>query len=297
MKNVLNSPRFQKIKKERNKILRKKIFFLLFLLVLILVGLSFLSKWDKLNINNIEITGNKVIETKMIEDVVKEKIAGNYLYFFPKTNFLLYPKGEIIKELTNKFTRLKNISLSIKNFQTLDISVAERMTLYTYCGDAPAEADLSISSDNTVPTQKCYFLDQDGYIFDEAPYFSGEVYLKFYGTVNNGDPLNIPSGSYFYQSIFSKLISFKDTLEKIGVKPAAFYVQDNGDIEVYLSSSVKSQLGPKIILKTDSDFDQVAENLQSVLTTEPFQSDFKNKYSSLLYIDLRFGNKVYYKFK
>ncbi len=292
-KSVLNSPRFQKIKKERNKILRRKIFFLLFLLVLILIGLSFLSKWDKLNINNIEITGNKVIETKMIEDVVKEKIAGNYLYFFPKTNFLLYPKGEIIKELTNKFTRLKNISLSIKNFQTLDISVAERMTLYTYCGDNP----LSNLGAELPSEQKCYFLDQDGYIFDEAPYFSGEVYLKFYGTVNNGDPLNIPSGSYFYQSIFSKLISFKDTLEKIGVKPAAFYVQESGDIEVYLSSSVKSQLGPKIILKTDSDFDQVAENLQSVLTTEPFQSDFKNKYSSLLYIDLRFGNKVYYKFK
>ena len=65
---------------------------------------------------------------------------------------------------------------------------------------------------------------------------------------------------------------------------------------MFLSSST-SQMGPEIIFKADSDFNQIIENLQSVLTTEPLQTEFKTKYSSLLYIDLRFGNKVYYKFK
>lgn len=281
-RSVLNSPRFQKIKKERNRILRKKIFFIFFIFFLVLVVLSFISKWDKLNINNIVIVGNKVIETKMIEDVVKEKIVGNYLYFFPKTNFLLYPKKEIERELMSKFKRIKNISFSIQDLKTLNVSLTERTALYTYCG-------VLVNKDN-----ECYFMDENGFIFDKAPYFSGEVYLKFYRTISNIDN---PIGLYFVESNFNKLISFKETLEKIGVKPAAFYVQDNGNIEVYLSSSIKSQLGPKIILKNDSDFDQVIKSLQSVLTTEPFQSDFKNKYSSLLYIDLRFGNKVYYKFR
>jgi len=72
-------------------------------------------------------------------------------------------------------------------------------------------------------------------------------------------------------------------------------MKEDGDIEIYLKP-VDSLNFPKIILKSTSDFNKVVENLQSVLTTEPFQSDFKNKYSSLLYIDLRFGNKVYYKF-
>jgi hypothetical protein len=56
-------------------------------------------------------------------------------------------------------------------------------------------------------------------------------------------------------------------------------------------------MGPEIIFKIDSDFQKIAENLQAAITTEPLQTDFKNKYSSLLYIDLRFGNKVYYKFR
>ena len=274
----LNSPRFLELKKKKHKILRRKIFFLICFFILILVGLSFFSKWENININDIQILGNKVIETKMIESVVKEKIIGNYLWFFPKTNFLFYPKGQIKKELADKFKRLKNISLNIQNFKTLNIFLTERTALYTYCGLAPAELDAS--------NQKCYFVDNSGYIFDEAPYFSGEVYLKFYGKTD----------SYFFQPNFNKLISFKETLQKIGVKPVVFFVEDNGDMKVFLSSTT-SQLGPFINLKADTDFNQVIENLQSVLTTEPLKTEFKTKYSSLLYIDLRFGNKVYYKLK
>lgn len=277
-KSVLSSPRLLELKKKKQKILFKKIFFLVFLIILILIGLSFLSKWQRLNINNIQISGNKVIETKMIEDLVKEKITGNYLWIFPKTNFLFYPKREIKTELANKFKRLKDISLNIQNLQTLNVSLDERTALYTYCGLAPAELDDK--------NQKCYFMDENGYIFDEAPYFSGEVYLKFYGIAD----------SYFFQPNFTKLISFKETLEKIGIKPVVFFVEDTGDIKVFLSSAT-SQLGPFINLKANANFDEIVGNLQSVLTTEPLQTEFKTKYSSLLYIDLRFGNKVYYKFK
>lgn len=296
-KSVLNSPRLQEIKKKKHQALRKKMLFIFIISILVLVGLSFISKWEKLNINNIQVSGNKVIENKMVEDVVQKEISGNYLYFLPKTNFLLYPKNKIEIELKNKFKRIKNIAINNKNIKTLDISLIERTGLYTYCGISLAQ-DVEILNNDTTH-EKCYFIDEDGYIFDEAPYFSGEIYLKFYGktqqTENNLE--ESPTNSYFFQPIFKKLISFKEALEKINIKPAIFYVEDNGDISVFLSSSLKSELGPKIILKTDSDFEKIIENLQSVLTTEPFQTDFRDKYSSLLYIDLRFGNKVYYKFK
>ncbi len=282
-KSVLNSPRLLKIKKEKHKILYKKILFLTLFLATIFIGLAFLSRWGEFNISNIEITGNKVIETEAIKNIVKDKTFGYYFYFFPKSNFLLYPKGEIINELTLRFKRLKNISLNTSNSKTLNVSLVERTALYTYCGEQLEEKMDTNTKETNSNDEKCYFMDESGYVFDEAPYFSGEVYLKFYGKTN------IP--------YFTKLISFKNTLEKIGVKPAIFNILDNGDIEIYLSSSLKSQMGPKIIFKADSDFEQVLENLQSVLTTEPLQTDFKNKYSSLLYIDLRFGNKVYYKFK
>ena len=138
---------------------------------------------------------------------------------------------------------------------------------------------------------QCYFLDEDGYIIDEAPYFSGEVYFKFYGSSEG-------LGSYFSKENFKQLILFKDILISFGLKPVAFYLTNNGDAEVFLSKGTSHALttGPKIIFKQNADFQNIAENLEAALNTEPLKSKFKNKYSSLLYIDLRFGNKVYDKF-
>lgn len=298
---VLNSPRILELKKKRQKVLRKKMIFYAFIVLLVFTGLAFLSRWQKMNIdvNNIQIEGNKVIDSEMIDGVVKDNVEGNYIWVFPKTNVFLFPKDKIARELAFKYKRLKNISINIQNLNTLNISLDERTGKYTFCG-ATVDLQIDLPVKNMATKQKCYFIDSDGYIFDEAPYFSGDVYLKFYGTTamngdltaQGGDPL----GSYFYEPIFNKLILFKESTEKFGIKPVAFSVEDSGDIKMFLSSST-SDLGPEIIFKSDANFEKVSENLQSVLTTEPLQSDFKNKYSSLLYIDLRFGNKVYYKFK
>ena len=160
--------------------------------------------------------------------------------------------------------------------------------MYTYCGETLPPIDTPIEDSN-----KCYFIDEAGYIFDDAPYFSGAVYLKFYGATGRENPL----GAHFFEPNFRKLVLLKDALERIDLKPVIFDVKDNGDISVFLTSLSSSVRGPEVILKSDADMDKVVENLQSVLDTEPLKSDFRNKYSSLIYIDLRFGNKVYYKFK
>lgn len=287
-KSVLNSPRLKQLKKQKYKILRIKIFLSIFLFLLVLVALSFLSRWEKFNINKIEISGNKVVETEMIEDVVKENISGNYFWFFPKTNFIIYPQAKIETELKNKFKRIKTVSANDKNIKTLEILLTERVASYTYCG-------VSVNTE-TENEQKCFFMDEEGYIFAEAPFFSGEVYLKFYGKVADQE-IEDPSGKYFYQSDFSKLISFKEKIEKIGLKPVIFFIGENGYTEMFLSSLLKSELGPKIIFNLDSNLDVVLENLETILSSEPLKTDFRKKYASLLYIDLSFGNKVYYKFK
>lgn len=286
-RNVLNSPRLLELKKKRLKIFLNKIFLSLIALLVIFASLAYISGLKQLNIKEVEIIGNKVEDKEMIETTVKKEIAGNYLWFFPKTNIFFYPKDNIKKDLFNQFNRLKSISLYLKN-KVLKVSLTERTALYTWCGDT-MNLIVGLSSSNSTTKEKCYFLDEAGYIFDEAPYFSGDVYFKFYGLAN--------FGTYFSKENFRQLIYFKDTLLRIGLKPVSLSVLDNGDIKVFLSNSNKMPIGPYIALKAGSNFQKVAENLEIALNAEPLQSNFKNKYSSLLYIDLRFGNKVYYKFK
>jgi len=289
-RNVLNSPRLSELKRHRRRVFLNKIFMCLLGLSAIIASLAYLSRLNSMNIDEINISGNKVVDTENINETVKQQLAGKYLWFFPKTNILYYPQNSIKDELQNKFKRLKEINLSIKNNKILDITLTEREALYTWCE--------SVSEQIDEREQKCYFMDGDGYIFDEAPYFSGEVYFKFYGNIEpSEDKANSPLGSYFFKKNFKQLISFRDILKSIGLKPTVLSITKNGDIEISLSGGTSAVVEPKILLRADADFQNAAENLEAALITEPLQSNFKNKYSKLQYIDLRFGNKVYSKFQ
>ncbi len=276
-KDVLHSPRILELKKGRRRVILNKIILSLIALALVFGGLIYASRIPSLNISQIKVNGNKVVEAEEIETVAKKELSGKYIWLFPRTNILFYPKNNIRKEIQEKFKRLEDVNVSLKSEGALEISVTERTASYIWCGDTPPVAD-------STEKPKCSFLDETGFIFDEAPYFSGEVYFKFYGvTISELD--------------FEKLISFKKTLETMGLKPNALYAEKNGDIKIFLPSKNSSFTDPYIIFKSGDDFKDVMENLEVALNTEPLLTNFKAKYSSLLYIDLRFGNKVVYKFK
>jgi len=272
-RSVLNSPRLLELKRKRRRKFLKRILLFFFALVVIIAGSSYISRLEQLNILKIEVVGNKVVDAEMIKTAVNQELSGKYLWLFPKSNVMLYHKYKIRDRLQNSFKRIENIDFSVKNKNTLVLSIHEREAKYLWCGETPDLQD---------EPADCYFMDAEAFIFDQAPYFSGNVYFKFYGA---------------RESDFKKLILFKKTLEEMGLRPVAAKVVENGDIKMVLPRVGTPKNSPEIIFKMDSDFQKIAENLESALTTEPLLSKFKNKYSSLLYIDLRYGNKVYYKFE
>lgn len=285
--NIINSPRLNEIRRKRHKAFRNKVIFFSTLFVLILALISFALHIKKINIKNIEIVGNRVVESKEIVSLTQKEIAGNYLWIFPKSNFLIYPKNKIKDTLVMNLKRLDDVSVSIKNSETLIIKVTEHSGEYLWCGADPL---MGMDIDN-----RCYFMDFNGYVFDEAPYFSGEIYFRLYGNDFNIKPKNNnPTGSYFLQKNFSDLINFKKNLEMMGIQSYSFVLDENSDGNIFIS---KNPTGAKIIFKINSDYPKMLENLESAISTEPLASAIKNKLDTLKYIDLRFGNKVYYKFQ
>ena len=279
-RNVLSSPRLAELKNRRRRAIFSKILISGAGILAVFFLLSYLSRLDNLNIREVRVTGNEIVETEAIREEIESRIAGELLWLFPKTNVLYYPKNAIKSGLRDKFKRLKDVNFSIQDREVLEVTVSERVPKYTWCGSTPT-------------SEECYFLDEEGYIFDGAPYFSGEVYFKFYGQPDGDEPL----GTYFLKQNFRQLVWFKDFMIELGLKPAALYATGEGDMEIFLSRGGAPAAEPKILLKADADFQNAAENLKTALNTEPLKSEFKNKYSSLQYIDLRFGdNKVYYKF-
>lgn len=282
-RNILNSPRLLELKKHRRKVFVSKILLIFFALALIVAGAAYASRMPVFNIKQVKIIG-KAAETEAIKAMVQDKISGNYLWLFPKTNVLFYPKRKIEDKLLEKFKRIGGIKFSVKNEpfpneKILEVFLSEREGKYLWCG-----GEAALSPEKT----QCYFMDGTGFIFEEAPYFSGEIYFKFYGPGR--------AGGYFSEGNFKQLIDFKDVLSTGGIKPVSLYISESGEGKVFLVSP-GAAARPYIAFKSSANFPKLVKNLETALNTEPLLSNFKNKYSSLEYIDLRFGNKVYYKFK
>ncbi len=292
-RDVLNSPRLLELKRSRRRIFLRKIIFFVFSFFVIIFLLTYLSQLDSLNIAEVEVSGNKIIDTNTLRGIVDQQIAGKYFGLFPKTNMLIYPKNSIARELQNKFKRLKDVNLSLGNNKVLEVFLTERTAEYLWCGEnLPDEQNQKISY------QKCYFLDESGYLFDEAPYFSDEVYFKFYGLPEQLETITDSFlGQYFQQVNFKQFVLFKNALTDMKIRAVALYVKNNDEAEVLLSKEGSSLNEPKIIFRTDIDFQNTLENLDAALKTEPLKSKFYDDYSSFLYMDLRFGNKIYYKFQ
>lgn len=290
-RNILNSPRLLEFKKKKKKIFFKKIFFLITGSLAVLIALGYFSNLKTMNITDISVLGNRAISTQTINNSVQEVIEKKFLFLFSRKNIFLYPKNRIIKKLTTEFKRFKKVDIAITENNVLQISVEERLAEYIWCGLEPTV--------NQVPEeQKCFFLDTDGYFFDSAPYFSDDVYFKFYGLPEGTKLIDAdPLGMYFSKIHFSNYIDLKNKIIGIGLKPTALHVKNEKEAQILLSKASATSPAPIIIFNIESNFERIKENLDLAINTEPLKSKLKNNYSSLEYIDLGYENKVFYKFK
>ena len=91
------------------------------------------------------------------------------------------------------------------------------------------------------------------------------------------------------QDLMNDLILLSAGLEKVaGIRPIAYEFLSKISSEI----KVETNDGFKIIFKRGGDFNKSLQALKTVL-----EQEVKGKRSQLEYIDLRLGNKVFYKFR
>lgn len=288
MKDIPTSPRIIEIRhKRRVKRMRLVILFFI-LLVFIIGGLAFFSTNNNVVIDKVVVSGNHIIDEEDIEKEINKNISGRYIYLFSKNNSFIYPHKKIYDSLLVTFPRIEKLSIYRDNLKTLHIDISERTGSYLYCGENLPENKSEIG-------ENCYFVNNDGFIFDKAPYFSGDVYFKYYMMIDN-----ITSNPLGKQMLdidhFHELARFIDAVNSIGFNPVYISLDQMGTYTLYLDANKGGTL-PKIIFKDEDDFRIIQDNLSLAMKKKEFSSEINSRYDSLLYIDLRFKNKVLYKFQ
>lgn len=276
-------PKMQKLLHKRRVLYTwLRIFFGIFLISLIIGSIVFL-RTRAVQIYSINVSGNQIIDSDLIVADVQKSLSGKYFFLIPKTNIFFYPKNLVIKNLAKDFPRLNKINVSLVGKKNLEVGVTEENGVALWCG-----------ADNEVPdlTSQCYFTDNFGKIIDIAPYYSGDVYLRFFGgTISQTNPL----GSTFVDAQnFNNIINFANNIESLNLQISAVRLTSSGDD--YFLIDLGGGKNAYIQFHDNDNYDILFSNLKAAIQKTSLVDQLKNDKTNLQYFDLRFTNKVYYKF-
>lgn len=262
---------------------RKKIWRRIILLSLIFLSLLFLFSWlsrlDKFQISNIDISGNSALNQGEILNIVEKNISGNYLWLFSKSNFLIYPKTKIKQELLDSFAQIKELEIKFKDFQSILVEINERTPYALWC--------------NGIEETDCFFMDKTAYLYSKAPLFLNDIYFKYIGGLSDVST-STPSSEIFRQrylsqkgeGYFEKVDLFIRLLKDININGYKLIIKDNNDYELFFNN------GSKLIFDGNQNLDEILKDLQAVLIDlgDLGEQEFG-------YLDLRFQHKILYKFR
>lgn len=249
---------------------RRKVFIILTSLfsafLFLLVGLlAFVSRMDFIIIKEIAVSGNHSVDKEKIIKSVQENISGNYFFLFSKKNSLIYPKDKIEKTLLEKFPRIESVSVESDFSNNLSIKVKEREPFVLWCSD-----------------ENCFVSDKNGLIFDKFDGSLEESFFKYYTKIS--DPIN---KNIFKKNYFNDIHSFVELVKGEGLDPFKLLEVDSDTYEIYFSGN------SRLIFKPSRDIKETMNNFQSILNMEEFED--REVIKGLEYVDLRYGNKVFYK--
>jgi len=262
------------LNRKRQASLLKKILvcfvFILFFISLAVLGLT----TDNVRIKNIIVSGNSSISIENIMNIANDGIHRYYLWIIPTDNIFLLRRSEIKNDILDNIKKIGSVSIYIDGFDKINISVVEREVDSLWCtGDVINQKD-------------CYFMDSDGFIFEEAPQFSLGIFPEYFGLIAEENPI----GQFYLKDIFSALggkniPGLYNELKNMSFQPQYFEALTLHEYEIYILG------GGKIIMNDVKSFESSLINLQALVSNGYIKNDTESL-KKIKHIDLRFGNKV-----
>jgi len=276
----------ERIRRKRNYVIQNTTL-IVFALILFVGTLVWILSDERVRISRIDVSGNVVIQDHEIEDHVNEVLNGKYLFLFPRDSVFLYPRKEIYDSVRSDFKRILKLEVERKNLTVLSIQIEERQPHALWCGDEYRKIDES---------SVCYFLDAGGYIFSEAPQFTGSAYFEFFGPHTSATTTekisDTPIGTQYRTPLeFEKINQFKENLERLSIGTRAMAALPFGDYVLYMNE------GGKVFWNIKREPLDLASDFEAAYRIEMGDPNDSLTREKIEYIDMRFENKVFFKKK
>jgi len=271
--------------KRKQKSTLKKIFFA-GLFFCLLFGLIYFIIWSPfLWIEKIEIRQSKVplyYTLSEIREIVENNLAGKFWRIIPKKSIALISNSKIRNDILDKFSEINEVIIQRKLPNILIVKIWERESIGVWCQIQKTEEELATST-------QCFYIDQQGVIYRQAPLMKGNLVLNIYSAKNQTADIRTQVTS---PEIIEFILAIEQGIEKIKMadkKPLTiidFEIISPEDLRITTFNNYQIYFNP--IYSAELQL----QALEMIL-----EKEIKEDYVSLEYIDLRIQDRVYYKLR
>ncbi len=247
-------------------------------IVVSLALIWYVARIPALTIAEVQVSGTKLVSADSLQALVKQNLQGSYAYVVPYENTLVFPAGSIKASILKAFPPINKVSISRNGFNGLAIAVEERTPVALWCAGAAPDG----GSASSTPQGSCSEMDKGGFVFADAQ--PSDSFVHFYGDLST----NAPIGSTYMGGDFAALNTL---VQNIGtainhVPESVAFDSATKDVSLAFAD------GGVLKFVEAGDTQSTLENIASVFASQNFKT-----HKAFEYVDFRFGDKVYVKFK
>ena len=248
----------------------------------IVSGIFFGVRLRAFQVEKISINGLNTISEQDMQKEILSILAGSYATGLIPYQFLLTAPAKIVVErMKDKFPLIAEMEVNKQFPNGLTVAVQERQLFGVLCNDGMGEGSTA-KKDSDI---ECFYLDTKGIAYQKAPETQGFLIIKI--SIESSE---IPLGGQAVDiTTMRRMIELNEKLPPIvGSSIISYQIPHTISHEL---RAVTMQ-GFSLLMKQDSDMDTLLYVLKRI-----FEKEIRSKRINLDYIDLRFGNKVFFKFK
>lgn len=267
------------------------------LAVLILAGMVYATHHPSLRIEKIIVSDLQYSDRSAVEALINQQLNGQYIGLFSKANSITFPRSEIKQAILRTYPSIKTVSFEWRSRKVIAIRLEEHTPMAVWCDTpvTPATA-LAHAVDEQITgalpqvivrprNALCFFINEDAMLF--APVTgntSAEGLITLYGRIV-ADPIR---QTYTDKREFTDLLDFVRLVRRLDIVITEIWTT-NGEAYAFIA-----QPGTQLYIDSEDDIIEVFDNLKTVIDRDAIN---KAQFANIKYIDLRFGNRVFYKLR
>lgn len=238
--------------------------------VLLLVGIVVMIKTPKFQVQKVTVVGTNVVDPSDVAAFALNTLDGHYAWILPKTSIFLVSTDAVTGAVREAFPRFAEVKVDRDGVNSLRVTVVEYPGVYLWCDD------------------ECAFMDETGTVFANAPYFSGSAYLKIYIGTREQYPFHPIT-----REQVALVATLKKQLEEIDIVPLSMSFESEHKLTV---GFIHHTSHASLYVDPSEDVQTTLQTLYSALRTDTVAKLYHDPSKTLQYLDVRFANKLIYKF-